>query len=464
MRGLLLLALLTAGCRPQAGPAPRPPRPADIYAEAVQVLQGYLRIDTTNPPGNEMRGARYLARILARERIEHRVFDLGGNRANLYAVLRGDGSRRPLVLSHHIDVVPAEPKHWRAPPFSGKVVDGEIYGRGAVDMKGKAIVDLMTMIRLKREGMRLKRDLVLIAVADEEENSVGARSLVKEHPKLIRGAEFLLDEGQQVRIDASGRITAYLVSVGEKAPLWLTVSFSGEPGHGSVPRADTAVNRALRAAGRILARRAPARLLPELRGWLALRLEGRELTGLVGYAGDLERSLESPAFLEAISALDPDVNAALHDTITITRMRGSEAINVIPNTATLGLDCRLLPDTDKDRFLAELRHVIDDPTARIKIEQHYRARKSPADSALVQALGRIAARRKPAAPVIPTLLLCSTDASLFRSLGIQAYGFESYKLTEAQAALGHANDERIGVESLRYGIDMLTELILELNR
>lgn len=463
MRGLMF-ALWLAACRPPVAPAPVPPRPADLYAEAVQVLRDYLRVDTTNPPGNELRGARYLKRILDREGIENRIHDLGGNRANLHAVLRGDGSRRPLVLSHHIDVVPAEPGHWRAPPFSGQIIEGEIYGRGAVDMKGKAIVDLMTMVRLKREGRPLRRDLILLAVADEEVGSLGARAVVENHPELIRDVEFLLDEGQSVRIDDQGRITAYLISVGEKAPLWLTVTFSGEPGHGSVPRADTAVNRAVRAAGRILAHHLPARLLPELRGWLALRLKGREVGGLPGFSTDLERSLDSPAFVEAISALDPEVNAALHDTIAITQMSGSNSVNVIPNTASIGLDCRLLPGTDRDRFIATLRRVIDDPTARIHIKQHTVARISPSDSALVRALRACASRRRPAAPVIPTLLLSSTDASLFRNLGIAAYGFESYRLTEAQAALSHSNDERLGVESLRFGIDLLTELVLELNR
>ena len=363
-----------------------------------------------------------------------------------------------------MDVVPAEPRHWRTPPFSGRIIDGEIYGRGAVDMKGKAIVDLMTMVRFKRAGIRLKRDLILLAVADEEEQSMGARAVVQQHPELIRDAEFLLDEGQNVRVDAAGRIEAYLISVGEKAPLWLTVSFSGQPGHGSVPRADTAVSRAIRAAARLLAYEREPRLLPELRGWLGLRLRGRDVSRLPGFTQDLERSLQSPQFLQAISGLDPEINAALHDTIAVTGMKGSESINVIPNIASIALDCRLLPGTDRDAFLKRLQQEMNEPTARIHVEQYAAARKSPADSALIQALQSCAWRRTPPAPVIPTLLLSSTDSSLFRSLGIAAYGFESYSLTREQAALSHANDERIPVAGIRFGVDLLTDLIHQLNR
>jgi acetylornithine deacetylase/succinyl-diaminopimelate desuccinylase-like protein len=468
---LTLLALLLAACPPLPAPPP-PPASGSIYDEAVQLLQEYLRIDTTNPPGHELRAARFLKAVLDREGIPSELIDLGGGRANLHAVLRGDGSKRAVVLNHHMDVVPAEARHWRVPPFSGRIVGGEIYGRGAIDIKGKGIIDLMTLVRLKRLGRRLSRDVVFLAVADEEGGSIGALHMVERRPELLRGAEFLLDEGQSVRLDRQGRLLGYFVAVGEKAPLWLTITFRGRPGHGSVPIADSAASRAVRAAQRILAHETPLRLLPEVRRWLELQLRGRDLTRLPGYRKaesasaparpDLARSLGESAFLREL-AKDEQLNPALRDTISLTGLRASDKINTISNEAALQLDCRLLPGSSKEAFLAELRRVIGDATAQIKIEEHLPPSRSPLGTELLRVLERCARRRDPRAEVVPTILFSSTDAGYFRRLGIHAYGFEPYRIPD-DLELSHANDERLSVANVRFGIDLLTELLQELGR
>lgn len=468
MRRLLPLAAaaLAAACvgvpaRPAV--APLAGAAGDVHALAAELLSAYLRIDTTNPPGRELPTARFLAAALAREGIASEIFDLGHGRANLRAVLRGRGTKRPLVLLHHMDVVPADPEHWRVPPFSGRVVDGEVYGRGAVDIKGKGIIDLATLIRFKRRGRPLARDLILLAVADEEALSIGARWVAERRPDLVRNAEFLIDEGAMLHRGASGKVEAYFVSTGEKAPLWVRITFTGRAGHGSAPPADSAVNRAIRAAARIIAYHPPLVLLPALRDWLAVSLRGRDLTGLPGFTGDLDTALGRPEFLAAV-ARDPDLGAALQDTIALTGLQGSDKINTIPNEAVLRLDCRLLPGSDKERFLAQLRRLIDDPSARLCIEQYTPATSSPADSTFVAALRAVAARRHPGVPVVPTILLSSTDAWLFRRLGVQAYGFEPYALTTEQESRAHGNDERLSLQELGRGIDLLGELIEELDR
>jgi acetylornithine deacetylase/succinyl-diaminopimelate desuccinylase-like protein len=463
----LLLALVLGACRPSAVVLPpRPERGSGVEAEAAALLAEYLRIDTTNPPGNEARAAAFLRRVLEREGIEVSVFDLGRNRANLIAVLRGDGSRRPVVLLHHMDVVPAEAKYWRHPPFSGAVEGGEIYGRGAIDIKGKGIIDLVTVLRLKRRGApRLRRDIVLLAVADEEAGSLGARWIVEKRPDLLRGAEFLLDEGESIRVDpASGRVT-YLFSFAEKSPLWLRVVFSGKAGHGSLPVRGSSVERAVRAAARVLEHRTAPRLTRELRAWVRRRLEGRDrgrVPGL-GAAEDLDAALERPEFLEAIAETDPELGASLRDTVALTVLKGSDRVNTIPNEASFELDCRLLPGTRARDKIEELRAVLGDPAARIEVLESGQARSSSTDTELVRALRAVAARRDPGAAVIPTLLLSSTDSSAFRALGIAAYGFEPYKLTEAEADLSHAQDERISTRNLALGVELLTDLLLELD-
>jgi acetylornithine deacetylase/succinyl-diaminopimelate desuccinylase-like protein len=457
---LIALLALTA-CHPL--PAPLPPGGSTIYDEAVLLLRRYLAIDTTNPPGHERRTALFLKAVLDREGIESTIIDLGGDRANLHAVLRGDGTKGGVVLNHHMDVVPAEATHWTLPPFGGQMRAGEIYGRGAVDIKGKGIIDLMTMIHLKRLGRRLTRDIIFLAVADEEVSSIGARHIVERRPELLRGAEFLLDEGANVHLDERGRLLGYVVSIGEKTPLWLTVTFRGRPGHGAIPLADSAVNRAVRAAHRILARPAEPVLLPELRSWLRLQLRGRDLTRLAGYTGDLERSLDNPAFLREL-AKDEALASALSNTIAITGLRAGDKINSIPNEASIQLDCRLLPGVDPRRFISELRHVIADPSAQVTLAEALppgRPSRSPADSELTRALQRCAQRRDPGSSIVPTILLSSTDAVLFRQMGIKTYGFEPYRLTD-ETERSHGNDERLSVANVRFGIDLLTELLQEL--
>ncbi|MEZ0374895.1 MAG: M20 family metallopeptidase, partial [Candidatus Sericytochromatia bacterium] len=183
LRSALIAVTLLAG---MSLPARALTPPMSLSQEAVYLLRDYLKIDTTNPPGHEMATAKFLKAILDREGIENQIFDLGDGRANLMAVLHGDGSKRPLVLLHHMDVVPADPQYWSAPPFSGELRNGVIYGRGAIDIKGKGIVDLMTLVRLKRDKTPLKRDIVFLAVADEEVSSIGSRWMIEHQADFLK--------------------------------------------------------------------------------------------------------------------------------------------------------------------------------------------------------------------------------------------------------------------------------------
>src|ERR1044071_5055863 len=212
-----------------------------VRAEAVQLLQELIRIDTTNPPGNERAAALHLQKLLESDGIETRILDVAPGRANLYARIKGDGSRRPLILLSHTDVVMAEPQRWTVPPFSGELRDGFIYGRGATDMKGTATVHATLMRLLKRLNVSLKRDLILLAVADEEASGTGASSIIEKYPELIRGAEFLLNEGDVVYVK-NGKVEQYGVDVMEKAALWLRIIAKGPTGHGSIPLANSSVD------------------------------------------------------------------------------------------------------------------------------------------------------------------------------------------------------------------------------
>src|SRR2546421_3875377 len=198
--------------------------------EAAALLSQYVAINTTNPPGNELQTAQWLKAVLAREGIDAQVFEPRPGKANLYVRLRGDGSARPLILLNHMDVVLASPEYWKVDPFSGAVQDGYVWGRGALDMKGEAIAQLMAMLTLKRAGVPLRRDVIFLAPADEEiGGGVGAGWFVEHHPGVVQDAEVLLTEGGAIRTDANGRIEYCGVGTTEKSPFWLNLPAHGTP-------------------------------------------------------------------------------------------------------------------------------------------------------------------------------------------------------------------------------------------
>jgi acetylornithine deacetylase/succinyl-diaminopimelate desuccinylase-like protein len=192
-------------------------------SEAIRLLEGYLRIDTSNPPGNELKAAEFFSRIFDDAGIPSTVYPYVPGRANICAILKGDGSERPLVFLNHMDVVHANSANWRVPPFSGEIVDGEIYGRGALDMKDEGLLQAMVMVIAAREHLSLKRDLVFLATSDEEVGDTGSAWILEHHPELVRDAEYLITEGGSNLIHA-GDGTVYGIGVAEKAPFWLRLS------------------------------------------------------------------------------------------------------------------------------------------------------------------------------------------------------------------------------------------------
>ncbi len=430
-------------------------------AEAVALLQELIRIDTTNPPGNERAAALHLKKFLEAESIETKLLDIAPGRANLYARIRGNGSLRPIILLSHTDVVMADAARWSVPPFSGEIRDGFVYGRGASDMKGTAAVHATLMRLLKRHKVPLKRDVILLAVADEEAGGAGARSIVKDHPDLIRGAEFLLNEGDVAYVK-DGKLQQYGVDVMEKAALWLRITAKGPAGHGSIPLADSSVNRLLNALERVRAWETPINVPAEIAtGYRALAAQQTDPLLKTAYA-DIEKALGNPT-LRAKLLTDRTLNAQVRNTITITGLHGSDKVNVIPGVAWAQLDVRLLPGETPEGFIKTLREVLADPSLEIEILEGSVPTGSSPDTALMDAIRKVAARRDPNVPVIPTMLTSSTDSPTFRSAGITAYGFEPYKMDDGELDRAHGDDERLSVENVGFALKFLYEVLLELN-
>lgn len=432
-----------------------------VRGEAVQLLQELIRIDTTNPPGNEQAVALHIKKLLDAEGIENRILELSQGRANLYARIKGDGSRRPLILLSHTDVVMAEPTRWSVPPFSGEIRDGFIYGRGAIDMKGTAAVHVTLLRLLKRLNVPLKRDVILLAVADEEAGGSGARSIVEDHPDLIKGAEFLLNEGDVAYVK-NGSLQQYGVDVMEKAALWLRITAKGPAGHGSIPLANSSVNRLLTALERLRSWQTPIKVPAAVAEGYRMKAAQQSDPVIRTAYTNLEKALNTPVLRKRLLT-DTTLNAEVRNTFTITGLHGSDKVNVIPGIAWAQVDARLLPGETPAGFIADLRRVLKDPELEIEVLEGSTPTGSPVDTALMQAIRKVAARRDPEVLVIPTMLTSSTDSAKFRTLGITAYGFEPFKLDDDELSRSHGDDERVSVENVGFALQFLFEVIKELN-
>ena len=428
---------------------------------AVGWLEEYLRIDTTNPPGNEVQAAKFLKKILAEEGIENQLFEYQPGRADLWARLPHTSSqpKRPLVLLNHMDVVTSDAAHWRVPPFSGQVVDGSIYGRGAQDMKNEGIAQLMVMVMAKRERVPLNRDIIFLAVSDEEADGSGTDWMIANHRELLANAEFLINEGGENVVE-NGRLRFIGVDVGEKTPFWLHMVAHGRPGHGSRPIADSAPNRLVRALDHVLAYRTPYKVLPVVDEFLR-DMAPYEPPDRAKRFRNLRQALQDPHFQEQVDH-DESLNFMVRDTIALTMLGGSEQTNVIPSEAWANLDVRLLPGEDPKKFLETIRKVVNDPEVTVEpVAGPFRtANSSSTSTALFAAIRQAASEYFPEVPVVPRLTSGYTENQRYRPLGIEAYGFTPYTATDAEGSTEHGNDERIRLEEVRRGPRILYDVVM----
>ena len=439
-----------------------PPDHLSHYSDlAVEWLQQYLRIDTTNPPGNELQAANFFKKILDSEGIENRVFEYQPGRADFWARIPHTvaNAKRPIVLLNHMDVVTSDASHWRVPPFSGQMLDGSIYGRGAQDMKNEGIAQLVVMVALKREMVALDRDVIFLAVSDEEADGSGSDWMIANHPDLLESAEFLINEGGE-NLQEDGKVRYIGVDVGEKIPYWLHVVAHGRPGHGSRPIPDSAPNRLVRALDRILAYRTPYKLLPVVEESLR-EMAPYETPERAKKFRNLRQALRDPAFQQQVDH-DESLNFLLRDTISLTMMGGSEQTNVIPAEAWANLDVRLLPGEDGQRFLETIRRVVNDPEVTVEpVPGRFReANYSPTNTALYEAIRQVSGQYFRDVPVVPRLTSGYTENQRYRPLGIDAYGFTPYTATDAEGSSEHGNDERIRVEEVRRGPRILYDVVM----
>jgi acetylornithine deacetylase/succinyl-diaminopimelate desuccinylase-like protein len=462
MKTLRLAATLALLVSPSLAAAQARPIDWDAVAKEGQaILVDYLRINTTNPPGNEILSARFLKAILDKEGIEAQILDtaeLGGTHANLYARLKGNGSKKAVVLLHHMDVVPATASEWAVSPFSGEVKDGYIWGRGAIDMKGEAVAHLMAMIALKRSGAKLNRDIVFIANADEEFTSTGGLAFVKNHADLLKDVEYLITEATENSV-VDGKVKYFAVGVAEKRTFWQRLSVKGIPSHGSRPTKNNPVPKLVAALDKIAKYETPLHVTPGVQKYF------RDISRLYpeprkAWLADVTKALDDSSAREWILS-DVYWNAYLRNTISLTGLAGSNKTNVIPPEATAEIDIRLLPDADPAAVLATLKEIVGDTAVHWStILQPKTPLESPIDTDLFRAIERAAKERAPDAFVTTPMQTGATDRPTYRKLGIVTYAIDPFLTEQAERQKGvHGNNERLSIANVGFGIRYVYDIL-----
>jgi acetylornithine deacetylase/succinyl-diaminopimelate desuccinylase-like protein len=431
--------------------------------EVVVLLRDLIRIDTTNPPGNERPAADLLGRLFAKEGIEFRILESEPTRASIVARLPGDGgSGGPLLLNGHLDVVPVERDKWTHDPFQAVEADGCIWGRGTIDMKNMVAMSAMTLVSLKRSGKKLKRDVIFAGVADEEAGSRrGALYLVEQHPELVR-SEYVLNEvgGHSLHF---GSARFYPIQVSEKGICWFELIARGEPGHGSMPHRQNPVVKLSKALSALGSTRLPPHVTEVVAGFL------RALATRVAFPQNrilplVMDPIAGKLLLDALEKKNPEqargINAMLRNTVSPTILRAGEKVNVIPSMARAELDGRVIPGQKVESFLDEVREVVGDELELVVNERHDGVTfdsRTPLFDAIEETLGR----HDPEGIVVPYMIPGFTDSFAYARLGATCYGFSPVRLPPELnfTRMYHGHDERIPVEGLRWGYQVLYDLV-----
>lgn len=446
-RSVLRLSLLLAwlGCGSLLGtPRPAAAQPVDFQRtadEALQTLIQYIRMNTTNPPGDTGKTAELLTGILSRSGLKVTRYESTAGRVVLYARLPATVSPaagKPILLLHHMDVVPADPARWPVEPFSAVIKEGELWGRGAIDMKGLGVIHLYAFLTLLRQNVQRSRDVILMAVPDEEAGGgLGTRWMIQNHYAEL-DPEYVLDEGGCGSRDlyTPGKLV-YGIAVAEKKMLWLKLQVTGVAGHGSQPHEQNPNDRLVRALHRLLAEPLPS--------------------GSVAVVDAMRQQLGSLAQNKYARAIQ-------QSTIALTTLRSGVGeppkVNVIPSLAEATIDCRVLPGTSTAQWLAELRRRLADPGVQLTVT--YESDDpvvTPTDTPLYRALAQSIKRASPEAIVVPTLVPFGTDSNSFRPRGVKSYGLFPAILSAELMASMHGDAERLPISELGKGIRILFEAL-----
>jgi acetylornithine deacetylase/succinyl-diaminopimelate desuccinylase-like protein len=430
----------------------------------VALLVDLIRVNTSNPPGNE----RLVAELLA-PRFKALGFDVkiiqspDSAKAVIVARLKGDGSKRPVLLSAHADVVGVEREKWTVDPFAGVVKDDHVYGRGAIDFKGGMAVFARAAMMLAERKVPLARDVIFVAEADEEGGGGYSTAwLAREHWADI-DAEFALNEGGWIMKGDDGRVRYVSISTADKSSVPLTVTAHGTSTHSSMPRPDNAIFALSRALAKLSAYETPIELSPAQRQFITA-LARTSAPPMSGYFRDLIGSDPVRAgHADSIVSRDPLMHSLIRNTIAPVIIQGGFRNNVIPGSASANVNLRLIPGSDLGAFMATLRRVVGDSTIELKTSAPIYTQTAPSseNTDLYRALVNAAHAQFPGAEVTPYLFQAGTDAGAWRSRGVPMYGIYPYPIDADELTRMHGNDEKVSAASLKQGTEMIYRMLVE---
>jgi acetylornithine deacetylase/succinyl-diaminopimelate desuccinylase-like protein len=435
---------------------------ARLSAEATRWLAELVRINTTNPPGNELAAARYLAGVLEREGITAEVLESAPGRGVVIARLRAsavpDPSRALLLLSHS-DVVGVEREKWSVDPFGGVFKDGYLYGRGTLDAKGLAVAELAVVVALKRAGVKLDRDVIFLVEGDEEEGGeAGIEFVLRKHWEKV-AAGFAINEGGRVVVK-DARVQFAEVQASEKVPVNLEVIATGPAGHGSVPRKDNPIVHLAAAVAKIGEYETPVKINTVTQRYFEelAKIQDEELARWMRALGQPER-MQLAA--RKLSQANPVWNSMLRNSIAPTILRGGIRSNVVPSEARATLNVRLFPGETVEALVEDLRKLVNDPQVRIEADGLSRPLAPPSslDTDLYRAIEQVTARMFPGALTLPSMSTWATDSAQLRMRNVQAYGLLPFPMSEEEIARIHSDDERISLDAFRKGIEYLYAIV-----
>ncbi|OGQ29004.1 MAG: hypothetical protein A3I75_03555 [Deltaproteobacteria bacterium RIFCSPLOWO2_02_FULL_50_16] len=430
-----------------------------IHQEALTHFQNILRIDTTNPPGNEAPLIEYLAKVLREEGLDPLILESAPRRWNLVARYRG-GSAGPLILNSHVDVVSAEASQWTHPPFGGVIAEDCVWGRGALDMKNMTTYTLMTILLAQRYRLKFNRDLIFLAVADEEVGSrYGMAWMVENHLDKIR-AEYALNETGGFTLHMNGK-RLYPIAVAEKGVVWVKLTLRGDSGHGSIPHSGNAAGRLGKIIDRLHTRSFPHHRTSVTTEFIKALAHSQSFP-----ASLILRLLLVPGIGDFLlqHVVPPDranpLKAQLHNTVSPTILEGGDKINVIPSSVAVSLDCRILPGYTPEAFLKELRQRVGEECS-LEVLKSSPPSSVAQDTPLFETIRDVVGRNDPGGRVVPYLMTGFSDSHWLNEVGIKAYGFSPVKIPPEFpfSRLFHGHDERIPVEGFRWGLQTFYDVV-----
>jgi acetylornithine deacetylase/succinyl-diaminopimelate desuccinylase-like protein len=431
-----------------------PKQNASIYERPAELLQNLIRFNTTNPPGNERASIQYINQLLKNAGVETTLVARSPQRPNLVARLKGSGIAPPLLLYGHLDVVTTRDQKWTHPPFDGLLLDGYIWGRGALDMKSGVAMMLAAFLKCKLEQTPLPGDVIFCAVADEEAGGdFGSRFLVDEHAELFKDVKFAFGEFGGFNMSMGGKCL-YPIMVAEKQCCWMKLTFHGKGGHGSMPVRHQAMAKLARVIDLLDRKRLPFHLTAAVN-----RMMTSIASALGGVTGLAIRAITNPLLSNIILASLGERGTLfaplLHNTISPTSLRASEKVNVIPSEVVLGLDGRLLPGFTPGDMEAEMHALLGSDYDLELLE--YDPGPSAPNMELFETLAAVIRQFDPKGIAVPYVMSGVTDARFFSRLGIQTYGFTPLHLPDDFSFIGtiHAANERVPVTALDFGTNAI---------